>query len=115
MDILLEILKDKKKLIAFLLDTIEKSNTEKNGILKLSESLSRDEPNLLIENIAHCVGVTMRYTAKQHHAIQQLAIIALIQCQSSGFDVDVAQMLNKLGKGEEALQQMFKNKLKEES
>lgn len=115
MDILLEVLKDKKKLIAFLLDTIDKSNTEQNGLLKLSESLSRDEPNLSIENIAHCVAVTMRYTAKQQYTLRQLAIIALIQCQSSSFDVDVAQILNKLGKGKEALQQMLKNKLTEES
>lgn len=113
MDILLEVLKDKKKLITFLLDTIDKSNTEKEGLLKLSQSLTRDEPNLIVENIAKCIAVTMQITAKQQHAIQQLAIIALIQCQSSDFDVDVAKMLNKLGKGQEALQQMFKNKLNE--
>jgi hypothetical protein len=111
MEILLEVLKDKTRLIKFLLDTIQKSDIEKNGLLKLSESLTRDEPNLKIENIAKCVATTMSITAKQQHSIQQLAIIALIQCQSNDFDVDVAKMLNKLGKGQEALQQMFKNKL----
>lgn len=111
MDILLEFLKDKTKLISFLLDTIQKSESEKNGLLKMSESLTRNEPNLKIENIAKCLSTTMSISAKQQHTLQQLSIIALIQCQSSDFDVDVAKMLNKLGRGQEALQQMLKTKL----
>ncbi len=111
MDLLLDILKDKKKLIKFLLATIEESQKEKEGLVKLSESLTREEPNLKPENIAKCLAVTMRISAKQSHSIQNLATIALIVCQSSDFDVNVAQMMNKLGRGEEALKQMFDNKL----
>lgn len=111
MEILLEVLKDKTKLINFLFDTIQKSDFEKNGLLKLSECLNRGGPNLKIESIAKCIETTMSILAKQQHSIQQLAMIALIQCQSSNFDIDVVKMLNKFGKGQEALQHMFKNKM----
>jgi len=107
----MNILKDKKELIKFLLSAIENSQREKEGLLKLSESLTRSDPNLKIENIAKCLSVTMRVSAKQSHIIQSLSVIALIQCQSNGFDTDVAQMLNKLGRGDEALNQMLKNKM----
>lgn len=110
MDILMNVLKDKKELIKFLLETIQSSQKEKEGLLKLSESLTRSEPNLKIENIAKCLSTTMQISAKQSHTIQSLAVIALIQCQSSDFDVSVAQMLNKMGRGDEALKQMIKNK-----
>lgn len=110
MDILLDILKDKKNLIKFLLQTIEESQSEKVGLMKLQESLTREDPNLSPQNMAKCLGVAMKITAKQSHTIQNLAVIALISCQSSGFDGDVAQMMNKLGRGEEALRQMWKNK-----
>lgn len=111
MDILLNILKDKTALIAFLIKTIEESQTEKEGLGKLCETLTRETPNLSPENMARCLATTMKITAKQSNAIQNLATIALIQAQSSGFDGDVAQMLNKMGRGKEALQQMFKNKM----
>lgn len=111
MDILLNILKDKKTLIEFLVKTIQETEQEKQGLMRLSDSLTREEPNLSPANIAKCLAVTMKVSAKQSNAIQNLAVIALIQAQSNSFDVDVAQMMNKLGRGQEALQQMFKNKM----
>lgn len=112
MDFLMDILKDKTKLIKFLLDTIQESDREKEGMARMSDSLVRiDQPNDSPANVAKCLATTMKITAKQSHAIQQLAIIALIGCQSSSFDTDVAHMLNKMGKGTDALQQMFKNKM----
>lgn len=113
MEFLMDLLKDKRKLIGFLLEAIQESQKEKEGLTKLCESLTREEPNLKAENIARCIAATMQVTAKQSHRLQSIATIALITCQSSDFDVNVAQMLNKLGKGKEALQQMFKNKFGE--
>lgn len=111
MDLIFDLLKDKKTLITFLLNTIEESEKEKAGLLRLSESLTRDTPNLTPENMARCLATTMKVSAKQSNALQNLATIALIQCQSNHFDGDVAQMMIKMGRGNEALQQMFKNKL----
>lgn len=113
MDILFETLKDKKKLISFLLKTIEESDKSINGLSNLSSSLTRSEPNHSIENIAKCTAVALTISAKQQDTIKTLATIALIQCSSNDFDVDIAKLLNKLGRGEEALRQMMDNKFKE--
>ena len=109
---ILKLLGNKETILRFLLKVINDSEREKNGLIKLSESLTRDEPNLKIENIAKCLSTTMKISASQQNTIQQLCIISLIQCQSSGFDSDMAHLLNKLGHGEEALQTIMKNKLK---
>ena len=111
MDILLETLKDKTKLITFLLETIQESQKEKEGLTKLSESLTRENPNLSAENLAKCLATTMKVSAKQSHSIQNLAIISLIVCQSPDFDSDITKMMIKMGRGQEAVQQMWKNKM----
>lgn len=110
MELLLNLLKNKEKLIAFLLETIRESDKHTQGILKFSESLTRENQNISPENLARCLATVMKIQAKQSATMQSLAMIALIVCQGSSFDTNVAQMLNKLGKGEEALQQLFKNK-----
>lgn len=110
-DKLLGLLADKKALLTFLYKAIDESGKEKNGLVKLSESLTRDEPNLKPENMARCISSTMLTVAKQSHRLETLAIIALIQCQSSSFDSGVAEMLNKMGRGNEAVAAMFKSKL----
>lgn len=111
-DSLMAVLKDKKALMKFLIKAIEESTKEKNGLAKLSESLTREEPNLKPENIARCVSTTMLVTAKQSHRLETMAVIALVQCSSKGFDSNIAELLNKLGYGNEALSAMFDNILK---
>ena len=107
----MNVLKDKTSLIKFLLETLSETEKEKNGLQILSESLTRENPNISPENMAKCLATTMKISAKQSLRIQNLATIALIQCSSSNFDTDVAMMMNKMGRGHEALQQMMKNKM----
>ncbi len=111
MDLLFDLLKDKTKVIAFLLETIQETAKQKEGLAKLSESLTRENPNHSIENIAKCLAVTMKTESKQAQMIQSLATICLVYAQSSSFDSNIGHMMVKMGRGEEALQQMFKNKM----
>lgn len=108
----MDVLKDKTALIKFLIENLEECNKERSGLMRLSESLTRSDPNLTPANMAKCLATTMKVTARQSLAIQNLAMIALIQCTSDEFDKDIALSLNKLGMGQEAMQQMFKNKFK---
>ncbi len=72
------------------------------GLRKLKDA---DNHSLKVEKLLEIV-------ANQNVQIKNMSLILLVYIQSSDFDVDIAQMLNKMGKGEEALKQMFKNKLK---
>lgn len=105
-------LKDKKKVISFLLASMGETAKQKEGLPNLLNSLTRENPNHSTENIAKCVSVCLSTEAKQAEMLQALTLICLVQAQSSSFDSDVAQMLVKAGRGEEALKQMFENKLK---
>lgn len=107
-DILLNLLKDKATGIQYLLSVLDESARQREGMTKLQASL---EHNTSPENVAKCIQTTMKVCAKQADAIQNLAALMLVYMQSSSFDGDIARMLMKMGKGDEALRQMFKNKM----
>ena len=101
MDILFDILKDKKAVIKFLMDSMSSNEKQTVGLRKLKEST---DVNFKIDKL-------LEVTANQSAHIKTMSLILLVYAQSSDFDMNVAQMLNKMGRGEEALKQMFKNKL----
>lgn len=100
MEIIMDMLKNKGDVINFLLETIESNNKMSNGLRKLTESNNQEfKMNKLLEVVAN-----------QSIQIKHLSLLLLIYAKSSDFDKDMAIMLNKMGRGEEALKQMFKNK-----
>lgn len=101
MDTIFNLLKNKKGVIKFLFDTFHKNDNMSAGLRKLSES----------DNEEFKTKKLLEVVANQNIQIKHLSLLLLCYVQGSNFDVDVAQMLNKMGRGDEALQQMFKNKL----
>lgn len=101
MDIL-NLLKDKSKVVKFLLQTIENSDSMIEGISGFSKNDNSDKFKL---------DTIIRISKNQSIQIKQLASILIVYTQSSNFDGDMAGMAIKMGKGEEALKQMFENKL----
>lgn len=99
-DLLLNMLKDKKQVIKFCLDAIERNEKQKAGVRKISSS----------ENIEFKTQKLIEVTANQSHDLKTIALILLCYVQSSSMDSDLAKMLGKMGKGDEAIKQMFKNK-----
>ena len=103
MDTIFNLLKNKGDVIKFLLDTFQKSDNMSAGLRKLKESTNEDfKTEKLLEVVTN-----------QSIQIKHLALLLLCYAQGSNFDVDVAHMLNKMGRGEEALRQMMKNKFGE--
>lgn len=100
MDIL-NLLKDKKDVIKFLIDTIDSNSKMSSGLRKLTASKDSEfKTDKLLEVVAN-----------QSIQIKHLSLLLLCYAQGRNFDSDIAIMLNKMGRGEEALKQMFKNKL----
>lgn len=102
MDIL-DLLKDKTKLIEFLINSVQNSSKTTKGLRSLAEGENSEEfkTKKLLEIVAN-----------QNIQIRNMSIILLCYSQSNSFDSDIGQMMVKMGRGEEALQQMFKNKFK---
>ena len=100
---IVNLLKDKKALIRYILDMM--TSSEKFAVnLPLLRKKGWSEKGMLDKVI--------EITAIQSQQIKHLALIALLTVQSSDFDVHVGQVMNKMGRGEEALKAMFDAKLK---
>lgn len=97
------LLKDKKALIKYILDMMTSSEKFAQNLPQLRER-GWSEQGMLDK--------VVEVTAIQAQQIKHLALIALLTVQSSDFDVHIAQMMNKMGRGYEALQAMMDAKLK---
>lgn len=104
MDTIFNLLKNKEEVIKFLLDTIKTSSKMSNGLRKLKDS---DNEEFKTEKLLEVV-------ANQSAQIKHLTLLLLCYSQGSNFDVDVAMMLNKMGRGKEVLKHMFENKLNQQ-
>jgi len=100
---LLEILKDKKSVITSFIRILSDEKTVP-GLRKMKESKETD--------IETQVKILTEVVANQQAEMKKMAAALLVYTQSSSFDTDIAQSLNKMGKGQEALRTMFENKLK---
>ena len=99
------LLKDKKALIRYILDMITSS-----------EKFSKNLPQLRDKGWSEkgMMDKVIEVTAIQSQQIKHLALIALLTAQSNDSDTHVAQMMMKMGRGEEALKAMFDAKFKGE-
>lgn len=100
-----DLLKDKRGVLKYILQTIESSTKNAKGLLSMKERGFSD---------ASMLEKVIEVTAIQSSQIQALAMIALVSLQSSDFDKQVGEMMNKMGRGEEALQIILDNKLRGE-
>ena len=100
---IVNLLKDKKALIRYIIDMITSSEKFMRNLPQLRER-GWSEKGMLDKVI--------EITTIQSDQIKHLALIALLTVQSNDFDTHVAQMMIKMGRGEEALNTMFDAKMK---
>ena len=100
-----DLLKDKRGVLKYILQTIESSTKNSKGLLSMKERGFSD---------AGMLEKVIEVTAIQSSQIQALSMIALVSLQSSDFDMQVGEMMNKMGRGDEALQIMLDKKLRGE-
>lgn len=97
------LLTDKKALLKYIYNTILSSDKFAQNLPQLRDK-GWSEKGMLDKVI--------EVTAIQSQQIKHLALIALISVQSSDFNSDVAQMMIKMGRGEDVLKAMFDAKMK---
>ena len=100
---IVNLLKDRTRLEQYLLDMITSSD-------KFSENL----PQLRDKGWSEkgMLDKVLEISSIQSQQIKHLALVALLVVQSSDFDGHVADMMIKMGRGEDALKAMFDAKLK---
>lgn len=97
------LLKDKTALIRYIYNTILSSDKFAQNLPQLREK-GWSEQGMLDKVI--------EITAIQSQQIKHLALVTLLVVQSSDFDGHVADMMIKMGRGDEALKAMFDAKMK---
>ena len=100
---IVNLLKDKKALIRYIIDMITSSEKFAANLPQMRDR-GWSEQGMLDKVI--------EITAIQSQQIKHLALIAMITVQSSDFDGNVGEMMIKMGRGEDALNAMFDAKLK---
>lgn len=100
---IVNLLKDKTALIKYIL-----------GMIQSSEKFAVNLPQLREKGWSEqgMLDKVIEITAIQSQQIKHLALVAMLAVQSSDFDGHVAEMMNKMGRGKEALKAMFDAKLK---
>lgn len=101
---LMDLLKDKERIIKYIINSSKNASRIEDGILSMRKRGYSDGG--MIDKLAEVA-------AMQTKQIELLSVIALVYIGNSSFDRDVALILNRMGKGEEALQQMLKIKWEE--
>lgn len=100
---IVNLLKDKTALIQYLV-----------GMIQSSEKFAVNLPQLREKGWSEqgMLDKVIEITAIQSQQIKHLALVAMLVVQSRDFDVHVADMMIKMGRGGEALKAMFDAKLK---
>jgi len=101
---IVNLLKDKRALIKYILDMITSS-----------EKFSQNLPQLRDKGWSEkgMLDKVIEITAIQSQQIKHLALIALLLVQSNDFDSMVGHMMIKMGRGDEALRAMMDAKFKQ--
>lgn len=102
-DFILRLLKDRAGLLQYIAEVMFTADRNTQGLLGMKERGFSTEG--MLDNV-------IKVTAKQSQQLKHLALIAFMAVQSSDFEVQVAQLMNKMGRGEEALKAMIENRLK---
>ena len=98
----------KEDVIGTLFGALEESMRIQKGLNKAKDSVI-DNPSE--DNLRKMLKTTMSSLETQSKAINQLVLICIVYASNSNYTSDIAQTLNKLGHGKEAMQAMFKQKM----
>jgi len=102
---LIDILKDKQAVLSFLVQTMETNQKAAAGLRSLTNGPNSHSTELY--KITKLIDVV----SNQAIQLEKMAAILLVYTSSSSFDSDIVKKINEMGRGHEALQQMFKNKM----
>ncbi len=108
-EIFMALLKDKKSALKSILKDIDKTGIYSGGLDQFLETI--DTCDLEEVDIRKKLKTIMKVLSSQNAILRKLLFITLIYMQGNTFDSDAGNALVKMGRGEEALKQMFKNKM----
>ena len=106
--LVLDLLKNKPAVIRRALADYELAQKHAAGLRAVAPSLSDDRGEA---NVRHQLQTALKVLAAQSEVLQRLLLITLVGVASGDFDGQVTKLANRLGRGSEALRELWKQKL----
>jgi len=103
-------IRDQEGIIRELIAIMQRCETSKNGLDKFINAV--DQGLTSNEKLGQMLRTVCKVQKEQSAAIQQLAMGVLVYVRGGNFTTDAAHIACALGKGQEALKEMWKQKLK---
>ena len=103
----MKMLKNPEQVITGLLKDLDSCQKNMSAFQKLEELYESGE-DVSTEKALKACAKSLRHTNELN---LKLIMLLIVYVSGGNYQSDTAQVLNKLGRGEEALQEMFKRKL----
>ena len=104
----MDMLKNKELVLKSIFNDIEVSQKNAESFAKL-ESLYKEGKEVNVNKALTACATSIRHS---NEANTRMLMILLVYASGGNYNSDTATMLNKMGRGQEALQEMFNQKLK---
>lgn len=101
------------EMLAKLEKTLDTQATIRQGLDNFLAAIA--EGKTRPDQIAGMLEAVVKVQKKQTEALGQLTSLMIVYLAGGNFTTDAVRMLRRLGRGEDALKQMFKDKLKPDS
>ena len=101
-------MKEQGSVIETIAEAVNESTRIQKGLNKAKETVLNNPSEANLRKMLH---TTMNSLEKQSKITTQLSLICLVYASGGNFKSDIAQSLLKLGHGQDALKEMFKQKM----
>lgn len=109
-ELLMEMLKGKEHILKTILTDIQTCQKTSAGCSKVDDNWDTISGNP--EDLKKQLRTAIRTNKRLADILQRVIVLQVAYVAGSNFDTDLTMALQKVGKGDEAIRQMFKNKLK---
>ena len=107
--VFMDMLKDKEQVIHSLASAYDQSDKIEAGFKTVADSVLNNPSE---ENLRKMVNTTMKCTKTLASINKMLIMLNLVYVAGDNYTSDIGKVLVRLGRGEEALREMFKQKMK---
>jgi hypothetical protein len=109
-EVMLRTMRNKEEIVRTILGILEGQKRAEDGLANFVKAI--DEGKTSNEQLGQMLRTVVRVQREQAGSLRQLAMVALIYSAGGDLTSDAAKVACNLGAGQEALQEMFRAKMR---
>ena len=112
-DLMLRAMRNKEEILKELLGILQRQKRVDDGLNNFAKALADGKDRN--DQLAQILLTVVKIVQEQAGALRQLSSIALVYLAGENFTTDAAKVANKLGAGQDAVRELFRQKMGEGS